>query len=304
MESRSRWPAVLVFALGVPLAAWLFSILWDGPNFGSRSQRPAGFAALVYGWFLSVGLGLRVYSRRKFSTALITWWVFMVTTPLVAILWAIGLDSRAHDKAISVGFFAVLGVLFGVASLRFETSTPRRLGRSSFTSRRFYVQDRKQDPDLGLRRAVRELEAAPERFLELAPRIAQLYAQTGRPDEAVDLVDEVVARQPTAESYRVRANVMATLDRKRDALVDLGRAIKLTEGGRPLHNLLLRRADLAMETPDLDLALSDINRCIREFGESSIHYSIRALIHQAKHNPVAANLDSQKAREMDMRERR
>ncbi|MBC8026547.1 MAG: hypothetical protein H7Y89_11170 [Steroidobacteraceae bacterium] len=124
------------------------------------------FAALVYGWFLSVGLGLRVYSRRKLPRALITWWAFMVTTPLIAFLWATGLDARASHKAIEVGLFAVLGVLIGVASLRIETGMSRRLGLALLVDRsrrRRARSDALRELNERIRRNPRDANAFAER---------------------------------------------------------------------------------------------------------------------------------------------
>jgi tetratricopeptide (TPR) repeat protein len=95
-------------------------------------------------------------------------------------------------------------------------------------------------------------------------------------------------------------SVLETLGQKKDALTDLGRAIEQTEVGDRMQSLLIRRATLALDTRACDQALADVNTCIKLFGENSLWYSMRALIHEAMHNPVAATVDSKKARELRM----
>jgi tetratricopeptide (TPR) repeat protein len=233
----------------------------------------------------------------------LAWWVAMSFLPLAAVLYAIGTINASPAQLFGIAVFLLLGVLLGALGAVYELADDRfmRGARVRTQARPYLTQDTRKDPILELRRALPEFEASPERFLEMAPRIAYLYAWAERPKEAVDVIDEVIARQPTADNYRARAGVLSTRWRKKEALADLGRAIEMTADTRQLHELLLQRVRLALEAGELDLALADIDRCIREFDEYSIHYSLRSLIHRARHDPVAADLDSERARSIDER---
>lgn len=136
-------------------------------------------------------------------------------------------------------------------------------------------------------KALAELDAANQP--PILRGIARTYFEEGKSDQALDTLKQALAVQPgDVESLQLIINLLASLGRDQEARTYME---QLPEGAKVDPNAILNLGIELYNQNDLDAALVQFNRAVKENPNLADGYYYRGLVHvgQGQNEPAAAD---------------